>query len=67
VKKKNADISDLDQITLEKKKAQFYLNMLIGLSAGCGVMIPSEPIYMTIMELSALEATLIQKAKNSPT
>lgn len=65
MKKKNADISELDQITREKKKAQFYLNMLIGLSAGCGVMIPSEPIYMTIMELSALEASLIQKAKDS--
>lgn len=65
MKKKNADISELDQITREKKKAQFYLNMLIGLSAGCGVMIPTEPIYMTIMELSALEASLIQKAKDS--
>lgn len=63
MKKKNSDISELDQITREKKKAQFYLNMLIGLSAGCGVIIPTEPIYMTLMELSAIEASLIQKAK----
>lgn len=65
MKKKNADISKLNQITREKKKAQFYLNMLIGLSAGCGVIIPTEPIYTTLMELLSLEASLIQKAKES--
>lgn len=64
MKKKNADISKLDQITREKKKAQFYLNILIGLSAGCGVIIPTEPMYTTFMELLSLEASLIQKAKD---
>lgn len=38
--------------------------MLIGLSAGCGVIIPTEPMYTTFMELLSLEASLIQKAKD---
>lgn len=60
---KNSHISELDQITREKKKAHFYLNMLIGLSAGWGMIIPTEPNFMTLMELSAIEASLIQKTK----
>ncbi|MHA6530548.1 hypothetical protein [Paenibacillus sp. BAC0078] len=64
MKKKKSDISELDQITREKKKVQFYLNMMLGLSASCGVMIPVDPVYTILMELSAQEASLIQKAKD---
>ncbi|WP_026263417.1 hypothetical protein [Paenibacillus sanguinis] len=63
MKKKNSDISELEQITREKKKVQFYLNMMLGLGASCGVVIPTDPIYSILMELSAQEASLIQKAK----
>lgn len=64
MKKKNSGISELTQITREKRKVQFYLNMLLGLSASCGVMIPTEPIYSLLMELSDQEASLMQKAKD---
>ncbi|CQR55762.1 hypothetical protein [Paenibacillus riograndensis] len=64
MKKKNSGISELTQITREKRKVQFYLNMLLGLSASCGVMIPTESIYSLLMELSAQEASLMQKAKD---
>lgn len=64
MKKKNSDIPELEQITREKRKVQFYLNMLLGLGASCGVMIPTDPIYTTLMELEAQEASLLQKAKD---
>lgn len=64
MKKKNSDIPELEQITREKRKVQFYLNMLLGLGASCGVMIPTDPIYTTLMELAAQEASLLQKAKD---
>ncbi|GIP12133.1 hypothetical protein DJ90_2339 [Paenibacillus macerans] len=64
MKKNNSDISELEQITREKKKIQFYLNMLLGLSASCGVMIPTDPIYKILMELSDQEASLTKKAKD---
>ncbi|WP_334076148.1 MULTISPECIES: hypothetical protein [Paenibacillus] len=64
MKKNNSDISELEQITREKKKIQFYLNMLLGLSASCGVMIPIVPIYTILMELSDQEASLIEKSKD---
>ncbi|WP_114495285.1 hypothetical protein [Fontibacillus phaseoli] len=64
MKKNNSDISELEQITREKKKIQFYLNMLLGLSASCGVMIPTDPIYTILMELSDQEASLIKKSKD---
>ncbi|ETT37854.1 hypothetical protein C162_28779 [Paenibacillus sp. FSL R7-269] len=60
---KNSGLSELEQIAREKKKIQFYLNMMLGLSASCAVMIPVEPIYMTLKELSAQETALIQKVK----
>lgn len=59
-----SDLSQLEQIVREKKKVQFYLNMLLGLSASCGVMIPTDPIYTTLMELSDQEAALRQMEKN---
>ncbi|MFP4977799.1 hypothetical protein ACE6ED_20505 [Paenibacillus sp. CN-4] len=64
MKKKNSDNSELEQITREKKKVQFYLNMLLGLSGSCGVVIPTDPLYTILMELSAQEALLKQKAKD---
>lgn len=64
MKNNNSDISELEQITREKKKIQFYLNMLLGLSASCGVMIPMDPIYKILMELSDQEASLTKKAKD---
>ncbi|WP_091226413.1 hypothetical protein [Fontibacillus panacisegetis] len=64
MKKNNSDISELEQITREKKKIQFYLNMLLGLSASCGVMIPTVPIYTILMELSDQEASLLKKSKD---
>lgn len=64
MKEKNQETSELDRIIREKKKVQFYLHMLLGLSAGCGVMIPTDAIYTLLEELSAQEATLKQKERN---
>ncbi|ASA23741.1 hypothetical protein B9T62_24890 [Paenibacillus donghaensis] len=64
MKKNNSDNSELAQITREIRKLQFYFNMLSGLSASCGVMIPLDPIYTLIRELSDQEAILRQKAKD---
>lgn len=66
MKKNNSDISELEQFAREKRKIQFYLNMLLGLSASCGVMIPIAPIYTILMELSDQEASLIKKATDQP-
>jgi hypothetical protein len=64
IKKSNSDRTELDQIIAEKKEIQFYLNMLMGLSATCCVMLPTDAIYATLMELSAQEASLRQQAKD---
>ncbi len=64
MKEENMDTTELNRIIREKKKVQFYLHMLLGLSAGCGVMIPVDAIYTLLEELSAQEASLIQKGRN---
>lgn len=64
MKKNNSDISELEQITREKKKVQFYLSMLLGMATSCGVMIPTDPIYTILMELSEQEASLTKKEKD---
>lgn len=53
--------SELEQIIAEKKKVQYYLNILMGLSATCCVIIPADAIYATLLELSAQEASLREK------
>ncbi|MNC76997.1 hypothetical protein D3C75_1288440 [compost metagenome] len=64
MKEKNLDITELNHIIREKKRVQFYLHMLLGLSAGCGVMIPTDAIYTLLEDLSAQEASLKQKGGN---
>lgn len=64
MKKNKSDDSELAQITREKRKLQFCLHMLSGLSASCGVMIPLDSIHTLIRELSDQEVTLRQKAKD---
>ncbi|PPQ46086.1 hypothetical protein C5G87_26130 [Paenibacillus peoriae] len=64
MKKNNSDDSELAQITREIRELQFCFNMLSGLSASCGVMIPLDSILTLIRELSDQEATLRQKAKD---
>ncbi|MBP1310333.1 hypothetical protein A7311_06475 [Paenibacillus polymyxa] len=64
MKKNNSDDSELAQITREIRKLQFCFNMLSGLSASCGVMIPLDSILTLIRELSDQEVTLRQKAKD---
>jgi hypothetical protein len=64
MKEKNPETSELDRIIREKKRVQFYLHMLLGLSAGCGVMIPTDAIYTLLEELSAQEASLKQQERN---
>ena len=66
MKKKNPDLSELEQIAREKRKVQFYLRLMLGLGSTCGVMVPVEPFFMTLNELSAQETALIQKAKEQP-
>lgn len=56
--------SELEQIIAEKWKVQYYLNMLMGLSATCCVMIPTDAIYATLLELSVQEAALREKAES---
>jgi len=62
MKKINSDSTELDLIMRGKKEIQFHLNMLMGLSATCCVMLPTDGIYATLMELSAQEASFRQKA-----
>ncbi|KHL97359.1 hypothetical protein QW71_01980 [Paenibacillus sp. IHB B 3415] len=64
MKKKNSDNSELAQLTREIRKLQFYYNMLSGLSASCGALIPLDSVYTLIRELSDQEASLRQKAKD---
>ncbi|MEK3879965.1 MULTISPECIES: hypothetical protein [unclassified Paenibacillus] len=61
MKKKNPDMSELQQIAREKRKVQFYLRLMLGLGSTCGVMVPIEPFFTTLNELSAQEAALIQQ------
>lgn len=62
MRKKDSDISELTQIVREKRKIQFYLNMMLGLSASCGVIIPTDSIYTLLNELSDQEAMLRHRA-----
>ncbi|AIQ39293.1 hypothetical protein R50912_03965 [Paenibacillus sp. FSL R5-0912] len=64
MKKKNSDNSELAQLTREIRKLQFYYNMLSGLSASCGALIPLDSVYTLIRELSDQEANLRKKAKD---
>lgn len=65
MKKNDSDLSELQQIAREKRKVQFYLRLMLGLGSSCGVMVPIEPYFMTLNELSAKEAALIeQQAKD---
>lgn len=57
----NPDMSELQQIAREKRKVQFYLRLMLGLGSTCGVMVPIEPFFTTLNELSAQEAALIQQ------
>lgn len=67
MKNKKLDISELQQIAREKRKVQFYLRLMLGLGSSSGVMVPIEPFFMTLNELSAKEAALIQQqAKDQP-
>ena len=67
MKKKNVDLSELEQIAREKRKIQFYLRLMLGLGSSCGVMVPIEPFFMTLNELSAQEAILKERqAKEQP-
>lgn len=59
--KTDSGSSELEQISAEKRKVQYYLNVLMGLSATCCVMIPTDAIYATLLELSAQEASLREK------
>ncbi|MEK4513895.1 hypothetical protein NSS64_01335 [Paenibacillus sp. FSL H8-0122] len=61
MKKKNPDMSELQQIAREKRKVQFYLRLMLGLGSSCGVMVPIEPFFTTLNELSAHEAALLQQ------
>lgn len=61
MKKTDSGSSELEQIIAEKKKVQYFLNMLMGLSATCCVMIPTDAIYATLLELSVQEASLREK------
>lgn len=64
MKNKKLDISELQQIAREKRKVQFYLRLMLGLGSSCGVMVPIEPFFTTLNELSAQEAALLQAAKD---
>lgn len=66
MKKKDLDLSELQQIAREKRKVQFYLRLMLGLGSSCGVMVPIEPFFMTLNELSAKETALLQAAKDQP-
>ncbi|MEK3900926.1 MULTISPECIES: hypothetical protein [unclassified Paenibacillus] len=61
---KKPGLSELEQIASEKRKVQFYLRLMLGLGSTCGVMIPIEPFFTTLNELSAQETALLQKAKD---
>lgn len=65
MKKKNSDNSELAQLTREIRKLQFYYNMLSGLSASCGALIPLDSVYTLIRELSDQEANLRKKQRTT--
>lgn len=39
-----------------EKEGSFYLRLMLGLGSSCGVMVPIEPFFTTLNELSAKAA-----------